>query len=99
MSVHSGTIPVERLWASLREMFPQIARSMTLEWFSLLAGLAFLRYNYRRFHHRLLPAWSEQDALLAERIDNLCDAVKALQEEDVPDALANMFAKFELAHV
>ena len=72
MPVQSGTIPVERLRASLGDMLPAAARLMTPEWFQVLASLAYLRYNYRHFHHRLLPSWTESDSLLAERIGQPC---------------------------
>jgi hypothetical protein len=86
MPVHSGTIPVERLWASLKDMLPSAARFMTVEWFNTVAALAFLRYNYRHFHHRLLPSWTESDSLMAERIDNLGAAARLLYE-NVDDAI------------
>ena len=94
MPVHSGTIPVERLWASLKDMLPSAARFMTVEWFNTVAALAFLRYNYRHFHHRLLPSWTESDSLLAERIDNLGAAALALHEDAddaVPSGLFDAF--------
>ena len=52
MSVLSGTVPMERLWAALKDMFPAAARVISPEWFWLLAQLAYLRYTYRHFHHR-----------------------------------------------
>eukprot|EP00959_Pyramimonas_sp_CCMP1952_P328381 6874934-Pyramimonas_sp.AAC.1 len=60
------------------DMFPSSARLMSRAWFDVLAALALLRYNYRRFHVRLLPTWAEADSLLAERLDNLSTAAHAL---------------------
>ena len=57
VSVQSGTIPVERLWASLLDMLPGAARDMSESWFALVADLSFLRFNFRHFHHRLIPTW------------------------------------------
>ncbi|CAK0884069.1 unnamed protein product, partial [Prorocentrum cordatum] len=90
--VHSGTIPVERLWASMLDMFPSSARLMSRAWFDVLAALGFLRYNYRHFHVRLLPAWAwaEADSLLAERLENLATAAHALSMWAEPDALGNL---------
>ena len=85
MAVHSGTIPVERLWASLQEMFPRAARRMSREWLDILSVLALLGYNYRHFHHRLFPKWTENDSLMAERVENLAAAALTLQAEDAED--------------
>jgi hypothetical protein len=95
--VQSGTIPVERLWASLQDMFPRAARKMSRQWFDILVALTFLRYNYRHFHHRLLPTWTEGDSLMAERIDNLWSAAKAMEEHDASDndvAIASLVSQF-----
>ena len=71
IGVQSGTVPVERLWASLKGMFPQEARRMSMPWFNLLAKLTYFRYNYRHFHCKASPAWTEEDSLLAERLDDI----------------------------
>ena len=44
---------------------------MSLPWFNLLAKLAYFRYNYRHFHCKSSPAWTEEDSLLAERLDDI----------------------------
>ena len=93
VKVQSGTIPVERLWASMLDLFPRSARLISLEWFSLLSALSFLRDNYRHLHAALLPNWTEADSLLSERIDNLAAAARVLSEDDSKfDALFRPFA-------
>ena len=94
MPVHAGTIPVERLWASMKEMLPDAARLLSLEWFETLSKLAFMRYNYRHFHHRLLPSWAESDSLIAERLDNICQAARALNDEESATALTRLCQPF-----
>ena len=66
----------------MQEMLPPSARLMSRAWFDVLAGLGFLRYNYRHFHVRLLPTWTESDSLLAERVDNLAAAACAIATAD-----------------
>ena len=82
IAVHSGTVPVERLWSSSLAYFPEAARSMSLAWFELLAELEFLWYNYRHFNHSHLPTWTEGDALLASRVENMCDLVNAWNDDE-----------------
>ncbi|CAK0823800.1 unnamed protein product, partial [Prorocentrum cordatum] len=100
--VHSGAIPVERLWASMLDMFLSSARLMSRAWFDVLAALALLRCNYRHFHVRLLRTWAEADSLLAERVDNLSTAAHALSmwaepEEDSADALPDKVREIHAA--
>ena len=71
IGVHSGTVPVERLWASLKTMIPPAARRMLPHGFDLLAKLAYFRHNNRHFHSKATPLWTEEDTLLAERLDDL----------------------------
>ena len=94
MPVHAGTIPVERLWASMKDMLPTAARLVPLEWFEMLSKLAFMRYNYRHFHHRLLPSWAESDSLIAERLDNICQAARAMHDEESATGLARLCQPF-----
>ena len=94
MPVHAGTIPVERLWASMKDMLPNAARLVSLEWFEMLSKLAFMRYNYRHFHHRLLPSWAESDSLIAERLDNICQAARAMHDEESATGLARLCQPF-----
>ena len=77
--VHSGTVPVERLWSSLKDFFPKAARRISLPWWQLLAKLSYMRFNYRHFNHAVLPAFTDGDALLAERIENLIVLTREMQ--------------------
>ncbi len=61
--VHSGTIPVERLWSNIGKYFPKEATSISEEWWGFLSNLAYLRFNYRHFHKQGLPPWAREDAL------------------------------------
>ena len=71
IGMQTGTVPVERLWDSLKGMIPREAKRMSPSWFNLLAKLAYFRYNYRHFHCKSSPAWTEEDSLLAERLDDI----------------------------
>ena len=77
--VHSGTVPVERLWSQLKDFFPKASRRITLPWWTLLARLSYLRFNYRHFNHAVLPTFTDGDALLAERIENLVALTREMQ--------------------
>jgi hypothetical protein len=46
--------------------------------FMRISKITFLRYNYRHFHAKLLPAWAEEDALLAQRVENVLRMMRAL---------------------
>ena len=65
IGLQSGTVPVERRWSGLKDMFPPAFRRMSAGWFDLLAKLTVFRYNYRHFHSKTTPAWTEEDSLLA----------------------------------
>ena len=77
--VHSGTVPVERLWSSLKDFFPKASRRMSLQWWNLLARLSYMRFNYRHFNHSVLPTFTDGDALLAERIENLVALTREME--------------------
>ena len=85
MAVHSGTVPVERMWSSYKDMMPLATRVRSVAWFNLLSKVAFLRYNYRHFHAKRLPKWSDRDALLAERLETLSEIVKLMADADTCD--------------
>ena len=87
LPMQTGTIAVERLWASMLDTFPKSARTMRKEWWQLLADLFFMRYNYRHFNHSSLPGWCEGDALLAERIDNLVAMTRQLHQDSAVDSV------------
>jgi len=82
IDVHSGTVPVERLWSSSSDMFNKAARRMSLAWFELLAKLEYLRFNYRHFNHAHLPTWAEGDSVLSERVESLVDLARSWTQED-----------------
>ena len=90
VNVHTGTVPVERMWSFLLDVFPKASRTITHEWFELLADLAYMRINYRHFNHSSLPGWTEGDSLLAQRIDMMVALTRALhaQEGSAGPALA-----------
>jgi len=71
IQMQTGTAAVERLWSGLQAMFPPTITRMTPQWFSVLSMMAFFRYNYRHFHRRRNPAWTDNDSLLAERLDDI----------------------------
>ena len=79
--VHSGTIPVERLWSILSSFLPAASRCITHKWFEFISELAFLRYNYLHFHKGDLATWTKGDALLAQKIELLSDLGVNLLEE------------------
>ena len=94
IAVHTGTVPVERMWSFLLDIFPKAARTITQEWFNLLAELAYLRINYRHFNHSSLPTWTEGDTLLAERIDMMVSLTRALHAEEDCALLATVSSAF-----
>ena len=76
--VQTGTVPVERLWSALVSFIPDESRQMERAWWDLLAMVSYMRYNYRHFNHACLPTFTEGDALLAERIENLSTLTREL---------------------
>ena len=75
--MRGGTVPVERLWSSIKFFFPEASRRMPRPWWGLLAMLSYMRYNYR--HHASLPTFKDGDAILGERIDGLVSLTRELQ--------------------
>ena len=73
--MQTGTVSVERLWSSLQDMLPKKCASMSGRWFNLLSQMFYFRYNYRHFHARCMPAWTEDDSLLAERLEEVFDSL------------------------
>ena len=84
LSLQTGTVAVERLWASCLDMLPRSSRLMSVSWFTLLANIIFLRHTYRHFNHNLMPWWSERNALFAERLESMAFLVKAFQDDAAP---------------
>ena len=52
---------------------------MSLQWWTLLMKVCYMRYNYRHFNHATLPSWTEGDVLLSERMDALVAITRGLQ--------------------
>jgi len=92
IKVHSGTIPVERMWSVLEEMMPPMARTVSPRWFRLLSDLAFLRVMYSHYNAALAPPWADGDLRLAESIDNLATAMRAMSEPAVVVDLLDPFS-------
>ena len=92
--VQSGTIPVERYWASLLEMLPDQARHMSELWFHILSMVSFLRFNIRHFRAGSLPTWCRGDSLLAQRLDGLAACLR-VEEGDDTSHLDSLFEPFQ----
>ena len=69
------------VYGGVADIFPRNERTMSLEWWELLADLGFLRFNYRHFNHASLPGWCRGHALLAERIDCIVSMTRALHAQ------------------
>lgn len=95
LAVLSGTTPVERLWGNAECFFPKDARRIAEPWFNFLSDLAYLRYNYRHFHHKTLPTWTRGDSLLAERADLLWEIGRGLQNPEAWHVARALEAAFE----
>ena len=61
IAVQTGTVSVERYWASAVDMFPSSGRCLSKESFEFLADLSYMRYNYRHFNHAGLLSWCQND--------------------------------------
>jgi hypothetical protein len=83
IAVPTGAVPVERLWSSLKGIFPVAERNMTQEWMELLLDLAFFRHNYTHFHSRGLPSWTHNDSVLASRMETHSGDFEHLLEEAI----------------
>ena len=70
IEMQTGTVCVERLWSRLLSMFPP-AFNMSSQWFDLLAKLAYFRHNYQHFHSQANPAWTEEDSMMAEHLEDV----------------------------
>ena len=69
--MQTGTVPVERLWTGLQWMFPTEATQLGMDWLNFLARIAYFRYNDRHFYCQSGPAWTEQDSLVGERLEDI----------------------------
>ena len=59
--LQTGTVAVERWWSSLKQMPPNEARCVSSRWFQVLARLAFLHHNIRRFQAGSTVPWADGD--------------------------------------
>lgn len=78
--MQTGTLPCERLWASMLDMLPSSCRCMTERYFVIVSQIVFLRHNLRRFAGGYLPPWAREDSLLAQRLDQIEATTRALAE-------------------
>lgn len=92
--VHSGTVPVERFWACLKQMLPAGSRCMSLRWFNILSSLCFLRYNYMLYNKMSLPTWCDKDNVLAQRLETVIMLTQAIQDAD-DEAIAHLQPIFD----
>lgn len=91
--LQTGTVRVERTWASLLPMVPAAARSMSLPWWRLLAFLCFIRHNLRHFAAAgNLPTWAEGDFLLASQVDAMMALTRKVLAREPLDVFAEEFA-------
>ena len=81
IEMQTGTVCVERLWAGLLWMYPPEAHNMSMAWFDLVAKLTYFRYNYRHFHARTNPAWTEEDSTIAEHLDEVMASLFPLEDQ------------------
>ena len=77
LRMHSGTVAVERLWATAQAMFPPQTTGMSEDWFVFLSRLAFLRINFVHFNGPSLPGWAQHDAL-SKKIRMPCCKLRCL---------------------
>eukprot|EP00435_Cladocopium_sp_Y103_P075461 s20_g58.t1 len=77
IQTHSGTIPVERLWANICNFFAKEATNISEPWWVFVSNLAFLRFNYRHFHKQGLPAWAREDTLVFEQVESIMKLAEA----------------------
>ena len=57
VSVHNGTVLVERLWANFGAYFPDAATGVSRLWWGVLKHLDCMRYYYyRRVNHSDVPS-------------------------------------------
>ena len=77
-------------------MMPAATRRLSERQFYVLASLCFLRFNYRLYGHRHFPGWTQNDSLLAQRIDALATNAAAMCDGTLEaERYASMFALFQ----
>ena len=65
----SGTLSVEQKWSILKTMLPSQARRVSFDWWQMLADMTFLRLMYTHYHRGNLPSWTDNDSLLAQKLE------------------------------
>ena len=93
--VHSGTVPVERLWSLLKSMLPPAARFVSVRWFKVLAALMFVRYNLSHFRSRKYNGIAERDPLIAHQIATLELLVHAVSDDGGVEGLGHLTPLFD----
>ena len=78
IEAHSGTVPVERLWANIGSFIAAEATNVSEAWWTFLANLSDLRFNYRHFHKRGLPGWAREDTLVHEQVEGIMKLAEAV---------------------
>lgn len=78
--MQTGTLPCERVWASVLEMLPEPSRCMSERYFRLVSQILFLRHNLRHFAGGYLPPWAREDSLLSQRLDHIAASARTLAE-------------------
>lgn len=66
---------------------------MSEGWFELLAALPFLRRNYRHFNAKTMPPWCRGDSVLAERLEDMIELVRAMRDSENEVSLMQEFAR------
>ena len=92
--VQTGTVSVERLWNSLKDMLPNGGRRISQPWFRLLSCLMFLRHNHRHFSAGRIAPWAQRDSLIAQRIDALAMLARAAHEQSADTDLEHLESLF-----
>ena len=79
LPIHSGTVPVERLWSLVKSFLPPQGHRLSKPWFDFLSSLTFIRATLLHVHSRSMPGWTDNDALLMQRADSMLDIARAWQ--------------------
>ncbi len=80
--VQSGTIPVERYWSCLLTYLPTSSQFISLKWYEVLAGLAFVKYNFQHFAGGSLLGSVERDSEMEAKISTATMLARALHESE-----------------
>lgn len=75
--IHSGTVPVERMWSILQSMLPDAMTRISPRWFAVLSQIMFVRFNFMHFRDHLRGA-ADRDPKLQQRIETMEMLVSAL---------------------